>query len=101
MHIYCNNLIFYITLINICSSVFDLLCFSGFMTLLHCLTLCGLFYLLFSLQLRFIQFKGTVPHQNQQYIFFLVPVVLFVHPDCFGVSCRVLQMSAVGASALS
>ena len=29
--------------------------------------------------------------QNQKYIFFHLPVVLFISLDCFGVSCLVLE----------
>ena len=28
--------------------------------------------------------KGTVPPHNQKYIFFLIHLVLFIGPDCFG-----------------
>lgn len=30
--------------------------------------------------------------------FFLLPVVLFIHPDCFSVSCDVLKILAVEMS---
>ena len=45
----------------------------------------------------FLVFKGTV----QKYIYFLLPVVLFINVDGFGVSCRVLEISAVEISAFS
>ena len=38
---------------------------------------------------------------NQKYILFLLPVVLFINLDSFGVSCLVLEISAVEISALS
>ena len=45
------------------------------------------------------EFKGTVPPQNQNYVFCLLPVVLFISLDCFGVSCLVLEISPVEISA--
>ena len=44
--------------------------------------------------------KGQLT-QNQKYIFFLFPVVLIFHLDCFDVSCRVLELLAVEVSLLS
>ena len=44
-------------------------------------------------------FKFTVHPQNQRYIFFLLPVVLFIILDSFGVSCPVLEISAIEMSA--
>ena len=43
-------------------------------------------------QAESFKFKGTVQPQNQKYIFFLRPSMLFIHWDCFGVSCRVLEI---------
>lgn len=37
---------------------------------------------------------GNPPPKNQKYICFLLPVVLFFDLNCFGGSCRVLEMSA-------
>lgn len=45
--------------------------------------LCG--FLLF-LSTLFLCFMSAFPHIK--YIFFLSPVVLFIHLECFGVSCR-------------
>lgn len=39
--------------------------------------------------------KGTVHPKNLNYIFSLVPVALFIHLHCFGVSCTV-EMTALG-----
>ena len=38
---------------------------------------------------------------NQKYIFFLLPVELFINVNCFGVSCLVLEISTVEISAFS
>lgn len=39
--------------------------------------------------------------QNQKYIFFFLPVMLFIHLDCFGLSSRVLEVLAVEICLLS
>ena len=44
-----------------------------------------------------IYLKGSSP-QNQKYILFLLNLVLFISLDCFGVSCLVLEISAVEIS---
>lgn len=47
------------------------------------------------------QLKGTVhPKINTTYFFFS-PILPFTHLDCFDVSCRVLEISAVEISAFS
>ena len=38
---------------------------------------------------------GDSSPQNQKDIFFLLPIVLFISLDSFGVSCLVLEISAV------
>ena len=44
--------------------------------------------------------RGSSP-QNHKYIFFLLHLVLFISLNCFGVSCLVLEISAVEISAFS
>lgn len=39
--------------------------------------------------------------KNQKYVRFLSPVVLFIHPDCFGLSCSILKISALQMPAAS
>ena len=46
-------------------------------------------------------FKGTDHPKIKKYRFFILPVELFVSLDCFGVSCLVLEISAVEISAFS
>lgn len=43
-----------------------------------------------------INLKGTV-HPKVKNTLFLIPVVLFVHLKCFGVSCRFLEILVVAA----
>ena len=38
---------------------------------------------------------------NQKYMFYLLPVEIFINLDSFGVSCLVLEISAVEISAFS
>ena len=49
--------------------------------------------------LRLKQF--TIKIKNKKYIFSLLPVVLIINLDHFGVSCLVLEISAVEISAFS
>ena len=46
-------------------------------------------------------FKGTVHFKIKKYILFLLPVVLFINLDSFGVRCLVLEISAVEISVFS
>ena len=39
--------------------------------------------------------KGTIHPKIKKYIFFLLLVVLFISLDSFGVSCLVLEISAI------
>ena len=55
----------------------------------------------FSATLPVFAFKGKVHPKIKKYTFFPLIIVLFIHHDFFGVSCRVLEMSAVEMSAFS
>ena len=45
--------------------------------------------------------KGTVHPKIKNTCFFLLPVVVFIRIDSFGVSCLVLEISVVEISAFS
>ena len=49
----------------------------------------------------FFSFHSTSGFRLIGTVFFSLSAVLFIHNDCFGASCRVLQISAIEMSALS
>lgn len=54
---------------------------------------------LFVCFLYFSFIKGQVQPQNEKYICFLFPDALNIHQGCFGVSCKLSEISAVEISA--
>ena len=54
-----------------------------------------------SATLSVFAFKGKVHPKIKKTHFFVLSSALFIHQDFFGMSCRVLEMSAVEMSAFS